>query len=84
MYVAYNEAAAISHGKKETYESWFELHGIDKNEIVTYIGGSKFGYDYIRVSRPKGNWSQGVLPYIEVHREIYLPVVLDKDLGDYL
>lgn len=84
MYVAYNEAAAISHGKKEVYESWFELNGVDKNEIVTYLGEAEYRHDHIKVSRPKGKWSQSVLSYIVVHREIYLPIVLDKDLGDYL
>ena len=84
MYLVYNEAAAVRVGKKELYEEWFQTFGVDKNEVVEQLGASKYGQDFVKVSRPRGNWSRNPTNYVEVHKSVYLPVVLDKDLGDYL
>lgn len=84
MYVVYDEAAAIREGRRDVYENWFKAYGIDRNQVLRKIGDSEYGDRYIKVSRPRGNWSLITNDFVEVDKSIYLPVVLNKDLGDYL
>lgn len=82
MLLRYNETAAKACGLDSTYQTWFKRWGVNKNEPVKLISRTSQGY--INVTRPKGSWRDGVSPVAEVSEKVYLPVVLDGNLEDYL
>ena len=81
MWLRYNETAAKARGLAPIYQSWFKRWGIDKDEPVKLISRTSQG---IHVIHPKGNWLDGMSPVVEVSEEVYLPIVLDGNLEDWL